>query len=367
MHLTTLLTPLLSLLTTPLTTLALLPPAVKAQYIKTIDPLPAPPHAVTIDFLAPSAQFSDLTAPKLDEINTTVFEWWYFDAISSANPNASLVFTFFTATATGFPLIPPNASSVLLTYVWATMPDGRVVVDRAVPGDAAVLGEEGRSAGLWEGTGGWISSVDLGGKGMVEAWVGWEGGRLHPPTTPCSNPNAFDPSLILGPYLGWVDLVPAARAVVDVVVDGQPLQFTGYGYHDKNWGSRPFQTLIKTWSWGHATVGAYSLVWFQYHPAPGLDPANPNSINPVISAYLARDGQVLISGCEAGIVNVTEKSAGGRYAVEMVMQGVRLDVQGVLLVAGDAKYYSRWNGRVGGVVLGERVGGGVAVFETFQF
>ncbi|RAK96675.1 uncharacterized protein BO80DRAFT_416167 [Aspergillus ibericus CBS 121593] len=334
------------------------------QYITTIDPTPVT-YPVDVNFTGDSSDLSDLTAPKLEAINQTVFEWWYFDAISSSNPNVSVVLTFFTTTATAFPLVPPNSSSVLLTYVWATLPDGTTVVDKAVPNDAAVLGEQNQTSGIWESTGGWIGRTT-----GYDAWMGWEGSRVSgriqldtssAPLSPCSTPTQFDLSLALGPDLGWVSLVPGSRAVVDLLVDGHPLQFTGVGYHDKNWGSRPFQSLVASWSWGHAHVGPYSLVWMQY-TRPGS-----NSSVPIASAYVAKDGQVMQSGCEAGIVAIQQRRTATSYGVEVVMPGVRLRVQGTAQVAGDGQHYFRWNGGVSGEIFGERVEGGVAVFEAFEF
>lgn len=35
-------------------------------------------------------------------------------------------------------------------------------------------------------------------------------------------------------------MVPDSHATVDLMVDGEKLQFTGYGYHDKVASSSPF-------------------------------------------------------------------------------------------------------------------------------
>lgn len=143
-----------------------------AQYLKDINPI-AVDYPVYVDFVPDSTHLADLESPKLSEVNTTVFEWWYFDAISSTNPNASIVLTFFTTTATAFPAVPQNLSSVLLTYVWATLPNGTTVSQNIVPIDASVMGDRDVSSGGWEGTGGWA-----GRESGYEAWVGWEGGRV---------------------------------------------------------------------------------------------------------------------------------------------------------------------------------------------
>jgi len=35
------------------------------------------------------------------------------------------------------------------------------------------------------------------------------------------------------PHIGWVNVMPAADATVDVTILGKSLQFQGNGYHDK--------------------------------------------------------------------------------------------------------------------------------------
>ncbi|GKZ24344.1 hypothetical protein AbraIFM66951_011125 [Aspergillus brasiliensis] len=349
----------------PLLTAITLTTTTTAQYLKDINPNPVD-YPVHVDFVPDSTFLSDLEAPKLSEVNTTVFEWWYFDAVSSTNPNTSLVLTFFTTTATAFPVLPPDSSSVLLTYVWATLPNGTTVSGNAVPVDASVMGDRDVNSGGWEGTGGW-SGKDS----WYEAWVGWVGGRLNgslrlsnptPPHLPCSTPKQVDRALGLGEGLGWVGIVPDSHATVELVVDGEKVQFTGRGYHDKNWGNRPFQNTVKTWSWGHVHIGSYSLVWLQYTPRG----ADSNDTALIKSAYLARDGKVLQSGCRSSLIYVYEKMSATSYAVNVVMSGVELQIQGTVEVAGDGKNYFRWNGVVSGVVEGERLDGGVAVFEGFR-
>ncbi|RAH70213.1 uncharacterized protein BO66DRAFT_471520 [Aspergillus aculeatinus CBS 121060] len=202
----------------------------------------------------------------------------------------------------------------------------------------------------------------------LEVWVGWEGSRISgrlrlenatSPRTPCTTSQRFDPSLRLG-SVGWVNIVPHAKATVDLIVDGEAVKFEGYGYHDKNWSERPFHSLVKKWFWGHAHVGPYSLVWFQETPL--------NSTIPVASASVLKDGVTVLSGCEAGIVSVQRvgHAAASGFAVEVVMRGVRVTMLGTREVAGDGQHFFRWTGTVDGEVLGQKVNGGVAVFEEFD-
>ncbi|PYH71174.1 uncharacterized protein BO88DRAFT_451848 [Aspergillus vadensis CBS 113365] len=349
-----------------LTAITLTTTTTTAQYLKDINPI-AVDYPVYVDFVPDSTHLADLESPKLSEVNTTVFEWWYFDVVSSTNPNASIVLTFFTTTSRAFPAVPPNLSSVLLTYVWATLPNGTTVAQNIVPIDASVMGDRDVNSGGWEGTGGWS-----GRESGYEAWVGWEGGRvsgriqmrdLAPPLLPCSTPQQGNRALGLGEGLGWVSMVPDSHAMVDLVVDGEKLQFMGFGYHDKNWGNRPFQNIVKTWSWGHVHIGPYALVWLQYTPREG---GYNNNTTPIVSAYLARDGKVVQSGCRNSIINIFERMTASSYGVDLAMDDVELRIQGTVEVAGDGKNYFRWNGVVSGTVGGQKLDGGVAVFEGFR-
>ncbi|PWY75934.1 hypothetical protein BO83DRAFT_387922 [Aspergillus eucalypticola CBS 122712] len=310
------------------TTITLTTTTTTAQYLKDINPI-AVDYPVHVDFVPDSTHLADLESPKLSEVNTTVFEWWYFDAVSSTNPNASIVLTFFTTTATAFPAVPQNLSSVLLTYVWATLPNGTTVSQNIVPIDASVMGDR----------------------------------ELAPPLLPCSTPQQTNRALGLGEGLGWVSMVPDSHAMVDLVVDGEKVQFMGFGYHDKNWGNRPFQNTVKTWSWGHVHIGQYALVWLQYTPREGGD---KNNTTPIVSAYLARDGKVMQSGCRNSIINIDERMTASSYGVDVAMDDVQLRIQGTVEVAGDGKNYFRWNGVVSGTVEGQKLDGGVAVFEGFR-
>ncbi|RAL11862.1 uncharacterized protein BO97DRAFT_443570 [Aspergillus homomorphus CBS 101889] len=429
----------------PLPLLLLIIPIVRTQYIS---PIPSHPASTEISAIyhAPNSWLSELSAPKISAVNTSAFEWWYFDAISATNPNVSAAFTFFTASPSAFPLAPRNASSIVWSVGFVSLPslsgspgepgegsgdedsathrarqsgsEGRVVSEIGVSGEVegegegVVLGDgRGWNVGFWEGLGGWVASFPSPpgsplGQGMgksrvkpaalfsgqqhgapastaryahraaasapsgtnIDVWVGWEGSRISgrlrlenatSPRTACSTTSRFDPSLRLGP-IGWANIVPHAKASVDLVVDGEVLGFEGYGYHDKNWSERPFHTQIRKWFWGHAHVGPYSVVWFQATPQNGTVPFG--------SASILKDGVPVLGGCEAGIVSVQRlgSPASPGFGVEVVMRGVRLVVSGTREVAGDGVRFFRWAGLVQGVILGDDVGGGVALFEEFE-
>lgn len=133
----------------------------------------------------------------------------------------------------------------------------------------------------------------------------------------------------------------------------------------KNWGNRPFQYTVKSWSWGHVHIGQYALVWLQYTPRVGGDDNN-NNTTPIVSAYLARDGKVVQSGCRNSLISIWERMTANSYGVDVGMDGVELRIEGTVEVAGDGKNYFRWNGVVHGTVEGQKLDGGVAVFEGFR-
>lgn len=97
-----------------------------------------------------------LDAPKLDAINASVFDWWYFDAVSETNSNESMVITFFSSTAAAFPFLGANQSSVLTAWIWASFANGTVFADYAPATVATLSGVDGthtHSSGDWAPTG----------------------------------------------------------------------------------------------------------------------------------------------------------------------------------------------------------------------
>lgn len=59
----------------------------------------------------------------------------------------------------------------------------------------------------------------------------------------------------------WSNAVPFADATVDLTIDEEAFEFTGSGYHDKTWGTRPMKEALVTWYRGHGQIGNYTLVW----------------------------------------------------------------------------------------------------------
>lgn len=108
---------------------------------------------------------SGLDGPKMDpEINSTSFDWWYFDAVSENN-SCAVVIVFYMTTDLGFPFVPPL--STLSVDIFATFEDGSLVFlplnnPPLSAGSATVVTDGDGSSGIWEGTGfEWKGAPDL--------------------------------------------------------------------------------------------------------------------------------------------------------------------------------------------------------------
>jgi hypothetical protein len=94
-----------------------------------------------------------LDAPKIQPINGSAFDWWYFDVVS-ADPTvlSSVVVTFFTSSQHAFPLLDPS-ESIVVARIWVSFPNG-TLWSAASNGDGATVEADGDgSRGTWHGTG----------------------------------------------------------------------------------------------------------------------------------------------------------------------------------------------------------------------
>jgi hypothetical protein len=120
---------------------------------------------------------------------------------------------------------------------------------------------------------------------------------------------------------------------------------------------------VQSWYWGHGRLGSYSIVWFSYLALD--DPTNTT----YVSSYVARDGEILVSACNASALTVRpfgSGTMGNRYPpragdvpdgfhLEFDLGGtngcLRVNVSAEQVVAGDGQYYMRWTGNLAGEVV----------------
>ncbi|GAA2893950.1 hypothetical protein GCM10010524_27860 [Streptomyces mexicanus] len=60
-------------------------------------------------------------------------------------------------------------------------------------------------------------------------------------------------------------MVPYGTATGTVTVNGRKRSFTGHGYHDRNWGNRPFPYGVEHWRWGRGSVDPYAVIGADLH------------------------------------------------------------------------------------------------------
>ncbi|KAF7712413.1 Uncharacterized protein PECH_004338 [Penicillium ucsense] len=220
---------------------------------------------------------SILDAPQLSMINSSVFDWWYFDIVSISDPRETVTVTFFTSTANAFPWLPTNESSVLIAYLWVSFSNGTVFEDY-VPATVATVQEPGTEGtgisgvGNWSSTGFSWTSTNTDSSRYTKVMVSSDKLQVFgefsltstlEPHLPCGV-TANISTLEVAPHVGWAALVPDAAGSADITVVGSRLQFQGPAYHDKNWSDRPFVASVSSWYWGHGQLGSYSVVWFSY-------------------------------------------------------------------------------------------------------
>ncbi|KAL5336031.1 hypothetical protein BJX70DRAFT_373667 [Aspergillus crustosus] len=325
-----------------------------------------------------------LDSPKVQPVNDTTWDWWYFDAIQvseNTDEQASVIVTFYTATPGGFDSLTGyhNAgfTSLTLADIYIVWPNGThqtffVNATEAVitTADDAVSGvwDEGIDQATFSGSPDLssyrvdLNSAEVSGSLTLES--------IAPPHYPCG-PAVAGQTLQISPHVGWTNAVPDAVSNVNLTVYGQPFSFTGIGYHDKNFGDQNFGSNVGSWYWGHGRLGPYSIVWFD-----ALTPEREN----FVSAYVTRDNEILVSQCsgitvrpygendrypplistgppDGFVVNITlpEGELGFTAATKHVIAGGRGGLR-----------YTRWSGTLEGVVDGE-VLAGEAMFEQFNF
>ncbi|KAJ6617202.1 hypothetical protein B0H10DRAFT_1914609 [Mycena sp. CBHHK59/15] len=258
------------------------------------------------------AQFTSsstgLDAPKVQPINGSAFDWWYFDVVSADPTNlASVVVTFFTSSQPAFPLLAPS-SFITVARIWVSFPNGTLFSAASDADGATVISDGDNSSGTWNGTGfSWmnipsgnfivIDAPDLGVKGTISLQ------SIVPAHYPCAAAKAGQ-TMEVAPHVGWSNAIPDAVSEVNLSIGGTKLAFTGSGYHDKNWSDQVFTTHVASWYWGHGRLGPYSIVWFDFLDRTGTE---------FVSAYAARNGKIVAASCALGSITVRPTGPNATY------------------------------------------------------
>jgi hypothetical protein len=326
-----------------------------------------------------TAQFTStsnfLDGPKLSAVNSTSWDWWYFDVVS---PNAknSITVVFFAALDSGFPFLAPS-TDVTVIGIYPII--NGVLTAHFLNATSATITSTGQGAsGVYAGTGAqWSGAPDLSQytininspeTGVVGSICFKSAAPAH---YPCG-PAVAGQNMEVGPNIGWSNALPDADASVDFTLNGKRFAFEGVGYHDKNWSPQPFLDNVASWYWGHARLGPYSLVWFDFLAVTGIE---------YVSLYLSKNGQIISSSCTPGSLTVRPWGGDATYPPKVGSgfpagfgikanlgggQTASFNVTSITQGLEITSLYTNWLGSVEGVVEGKSYTGGAALYEEFK-
>ncbi|KAF7323312.1 hypothetical protein HMN09_00112000 [Mycena chlorophos] len=316
-----------------------------------------------------------LDALKISSVTNTSWDWWYFDVVS-LNPDDRSSFTvvFYAASYNALPTFLPASDAATWVQIIGSYPNGTLwgSTDTIDTNGATVTIGQDFTEGVWADSGfSWtgssseylisIDSPALGVKGTMSL------NAIAPSHLPCGEVTN-DGTMLLGGQVGWVNIIPDAVAVVDLVVGGEPFKFSGSGYHDKNWAGVPFATDVQSWYWGHARFGPYSIVWFDMLDLNGTEH---------VSAYVARDDKIELASCVPNAIKVrpvpdvypptlsTPDPTGYQISIESAPK-MNVTIGSLVRLVADIPSYGRFSGNVTAVVEGGKVYHGTGLMEQFK-
>lgn len=332
-----------------------------------------------------SAANSPFDGPKISAVNSTAFDWWYFDAVSREG-NQQITVIFFRAALEVNGKVP----STDYVEVTVTFPNG-TSHDSFFFGTSSSVTTDGEGAtGIWNGTGCSFSGTpDLSQYTVTIKNEVFNGTLVldsiapahYPDGSPASSTTA---SVTAVPGVYGCNAIPGGKATVQFTAWGEDFEFyDGAGYHDKNWGGNSLASTITSWYWGHAIVGAYTLVWFD-----GIAAGTNTRYS---STYLVENGKVLLSGqptpfaANSDFAFVLPYGNGTEYppANDQLPSGFLISyvgnqgqlwqflAQGVYIALdtseGGLDGYTRWSGTVTGGEVGGAIASGSGVWEWIRY
>lgn len=220
-----------------ITALSLLPMALTTTVPTNLNFIPAAAVNSSV-FTQFTSSLAGLDSPKQSAINSTVWDWWYFDVVGTDHLT-SIIVLFSLGLNTGF--IGGSTTIVPTVSISGTFPNGTgyEYSASAAGGATVTTSPEGGASGNWIGTGfSWVGSADMSRYVItINAPAAGISGTitLHskaPPHYPCG-PNVVGSNLAISSNIGWANAIPDATTMVDLQVGDTHLCYTGVGYHDK--------------------------------------------------------------------------------------------------------------------------------------
>lgn len=324
-----------------------------------------------------SSEFS-FDGPMVGAANSSSFDWWYFDAVSQDGTTGATIIFLRT-------IIFGVSESV--DAVQVTLRSNDINIDTTFSANSSNVTTAGFGAsGSWTDVASFEGSPSLSDY-TVELNTDSIKGKLSlrsiaPAHYPDGNPPNTDASTLVAPALYWTNSIPGAIANCDFTVMGETFQIVnGVGYHDKNWGGLNLVETVKSWYWGHATVGPYTLVWFE--TISGITNSQYSSMYLVSEGKIELAGQTTPFAESSDFTIVVPFGNGTQYpptSTSNLPSGFLVDFVGsggqqwsFLLesvhIASDSVrgFYTRWIGKVSGGEIGGTRYQGSGVWEWLRF
>jgi len=324
---------------------------------------------------------SNFDGPQIINANGTSFDWWYFDAV--ATDGASGVTIVFYRTGIAGVDIP-------LDYVEITLvqSNGSTFTDSFAANSSNVTACGYGAAGVWNGAGASFQGTS----DLRSYTINLDNNIIKGSMTilskaPGHYPNGAPPgsnvSALAAPEIFWTNAIPSGIANGKFKYHGQTLEISnGTGYHDHNWGGLGLAAGLVSWYWGHATVGEYTLVWFDSITSTNVRHG---------STYLVQSGEVLLYGQHTPFASASNFATilpfGNGTVFPANMSSGRLPSGFILTFVGTSgrhwsflaehvyiaenvaglSLYTRWIGKVTGGEVGGPMDIGSGVWEWLRF
>lgn len=248
---------------------------------------------------------------KLSAINETVWEYWYFDAVSS-DGKSGVAITFFkdpSLSALGF-----GNLRVSLDAVW---PNGTQFTSTLFVNESTITTCGDDTKGVWNQTNEGIGFSFEVSNNMKQVDVVVAGPQVSGTFSLKSNTPARYPagelypsksaSLALGPLIYWNEAVPAGSVEASMILGGAPFSFTGIGGHDRNYAPFIWTFVAQHWYWIRIVAGPYTAVYWIWTSA--IDGKT------YTTAFLAENGKEIFASTNGAV------SSKGAYATMALTNG----------------------------------------------
>jgi hypothetical protein len=212
----------------------------------------------------PHSTSSSLVAPRLPQLNSTTGEQWEFDA-TSGDGNSGLLVAFYRDPE--FAFLGPGNLRINMDIVWSNG-TRYSLVDYA--SDSVIEERDGNVTGTWLKPGHAYKFRISREMDQAEVWLDTPVIKGSILLTSTAKPRYADGSEYPSsnastrniPRMHWFEPIPAADAVVDLVVRGSALKWNGIGGSERIWQSHTWFEILRGYKFLRARIGPYSISYW---------------------------------------------------------------------------------------------------------